>query len=117
MTERYSNIINFVLSEKYINLTVLGSIFTFAFIASLKGDIVDPLLHFIFPEEFFGFMNINIREGEKIPMPPRNLDIKLGNFFREMITWILVISVLYFLAKYTRFPDLPQGNIYGSAIL
>ncbi len=117
MTEKQNSIINFVLSEKYINITVLGSIFTFAFIASLKGDIIDPLLHFILPEEFFGFMNVNIREGEKMPTYPKNLDVKIGNFFREMITWLIVISILYFLAKYTRFPDLPQGNISGSAIL
>jgi large-conductance mechanosensitive channel len=116
MSERKSSLINFILSEKYINLTVLGSIFTFAFISSMKMDIVDPILHFVFPEEFFGFMNINIREGEKMVMPPRNLEIRFGNFFRELTTWLLLISILYFLAKYTRFPDLPQGNACGSAI-
>ena len=56
-------------------------------------------------------MDITIRDGEAIPMPnPMRLDLKLGNFFRQFITWIFAIVVLYLLAKYTRFPDNPKGN-------
>jgi large-conductance mechanosensitive channel len=65
------SIFRFILREKFLTLTVIGSIFTFAFISSLKGDILDPLLHFLLSEENFGFMDITIREGEKIKMPQR----------------------------------------------
>jgi hypothetical protein len=62
------------------------------------------------PEEFFGFMDIKLRDGEKPYMPPRQVEIRMGNFFREFVTWIFLISVQYILAKYTRFPDEPRGN-------
>ena len=116
-TERTKSIMSFILSERFISLTVIGSIFTFAFIASLKGDIIDPLLHFALPEENFGFMDITIRDGEKLVMPPRRIEIRLGNFFREFITWIFAVSILYMLAVFTRFPDTPGGNCTGAAIM
>ncbi len=117
MSDRTNNMFNFVLSERFITLTVIGSIFTFTFISSMKGDLLDPLLHFILPEEFFGFMNIVIRDGETMNMPPRKLELKFGNFFRELTTWLIAISSLYFLAKYTRFPDTPGGNYAGAAVM
>lgn len=116
-TQRTKDVVNFVLSEKFISLTVLGSIFTFAFVSSLKNDIIDPLLHIIFPEEFFCFMDIVLREGEKMPRPPRQIEVKMGNFFREFVTWIILMSGLFILAKYTRFPDHLEGNSSASAIM
>lgn len=102
---------SFLMSEKFITLTVIGSIFTFSFIGSLKADIVDPLLHFIIPEENFGFMDVTIRQGEFPQMPlPRRIDLKIGNFFREFVTWVFAMCVLYILAKYTQFPDSLNGN-------
>ena len=116
--DRYKNVLSFLLSEKFITLTVVGSVFTFSFIASLKADIIDPLLHFVLPEENFGFMDITIRDGEAVPVPrPKRLDLKIGNFFREFVTWTFAISTLYVLAKYTRFPDDPRGNFSGAAIM
>lgn len=117
MTERTSTIFNFILSERFITLTVLGSIFTFAFVSSLKGDIIDPLLHILFPEEFFGFMDVVLREGEKMPKAPRQIEVRMGNFFREFITWITLMSVLFILAKYTRFPDHIEGNALAAAVV
>jgi len=116
--DRYKNVLSFLLSERFLTLTVIGSVFTFSFIASLKADIIDPLLHFVLPEENFGFMDVVIRDGVEIPQPkPKQLELKLGNFFREFVTWLFTISVLYLLAKYTRFPDTMEGNILGAAIM
>ncbi len=115
--DRTSTIFNFILSERFITLTVIGSIFTFSFVSSLKNDIVDPLLHIIFTEEFFGFMDIVLREGEKMPKPIRQIEVKMGNFFREFVTWIILMSVLFILAKYTRFPDHIEGNLSASAVM
>lgn len=111
------NIINFVLREKFLTLTVIGSIFTFSFIQSLKGDIIDPITHFVLPEENFSFMDVTIRDGEKIIPPPRQLEVRLGNFFREFVTWLFAISVLYMLHKFTKFPDTVGGNSQGAAIM
>ncbi len=104
------NIVGFLNKEGFLTLTVLGSIFTFAFVSSLKGDIVDPLLHMIMPEDFFGYMNITLREGDKPPPIIRNVELRIGNFFREFVTWLFVVAVLYLLAKFTRFPDNPKGT-------
>jgi large-conductance mechanosensitive channel len=114
---RTSTIFNFILSEKFITLTVLGSIFTFSFISSLKNDVIDPLLHIILPEELFEFMNIVLREGEKPPIIPRQVEIRMGNFFKEFITWMFLMSILFILANYTKFPDHIEGNKSGAAIM
>lgn len=114
---RTKDVVSFLLSEKYISLTVLGSIFTFAFVSSLKNDIIDPLLHILFPEEFFNFMDVVLREGEKMHKVPRQVEVRMGNFFREFVTWIVLISLLFILAKYTRFPDHVEGNSIGAAVI
>jgi large-conductance mechanosensitive channel len=114
----YKNILAFTLTERFITITVIGSVFTFAFISSMKTDIVDPLLNFILPEENFGFMDITIRDGQSYPSPiPKRIDLKLGDFFKQFLTWLFSISILYLMAKYTRFPSTPGGNILGSAVL
>lgn len=115
--DRYKSIFKFILDERFITLTAIGSIFTFALMSSLKGDIVDPLLRFILPEEYFGFMDVTIRDGEKINRPPMQLEVRLGSFFREFITWIFIMAILFMLAKFTRFPDLAEGNSTGAAVL
>jgi len=118
MSKNYNdNIIKFILSQKFITLTVIGSIFTFAFISSLKRDMIDPLLDFLLPEENFGFMDITIRDGMKINTPPKQIELRVGNFFKEFITWILAACTLYALSVFTNFPITPDGNSQGSAVL
>jgi len=104
------NIFRFILRERFMTLTVIGSIFTFAFINSLKADIIDPLLQFILSEENFGFMDITIREGEKMPPIQRQIELKFGDFFREFVTWLFIITTLYVLYRFTGFPDQITGN-------
>jgi large-conductance mechanosensitive channel len=110
-------IFRFILRERFITLTVIGSIFTFSFISSLKADIIDPMLDIVLPEDFFGYMNITLREGEKQQMPLRHVELRVGNFFKQFVTWIFTISVLFILAIYTKFPDEPLGNARGSAAM
>jgi len=110
MTDKDNNIFRFILRERYITITVIGSIFTFAFINSLKSDIIDPILQFALSEENFGFMDVTIRSGEKMPPVQRQLEIRFGNFFREFCTWLLIITTLYVLYKFTNFPDHLTGN-------
>ncbi len=117
MSERDNNIFKFILREKYLTLTALGSIFTFAFISSLKEDIIDPIMYFILSPQNFDFMNITIREGEKFEIPERQLELKFGHFFRAFITWLLLITTLFVLYKFTPFPDIVTGNSTGAAIV
>lgn len=116
MAEKDHNIFSFILRERFVSLTVLGSIFTFAFISSLKGDIIEPLLQFVLSEENFGFMDITIREGEKMPRAQRHIELRFGNFFREFTLWLIVMLFLFFLYRFTSFPDVKTGNP-GMAII
>lgn len=116
--DKYKNILSFLLSEKFLTITVIGSVFTFSFIGSLKADVIDPLLNFALPEKHFDFMDVTIRDGESIQMPnPQKLELKLGSFFKQFITWIFAISILYLMARYTRFPTSERGNYLGAAIM
>ncbi len=115
MSRQDNNIINFILREKFMTITTLGSIFTFAFISSLKEDIIDPLILFMLPSQNFDFMNITIREGEKMEMPERQLELRFGHFFRALITWLLLLAILFVLYKLS-FPDTFAGNSTGAAI-
>jgi large-conductance mechanosensitive channel len=115
--EKDNNIFRFMIREKWFTLTALGSIFTFAFISSLKEDIIDPLMYFMLSPENFDYMNITIREGEKFIIPERHIELKFGNFFRSFITWLLLMAFLFALYKFTSFPDLIGGNNTGAAIV
>lgn len=114
---RYKNILSFILSERLLTITVIGSIFTFQFISAFKATIIDPLLDFILPQESFGFLNVKLRDGVEYPQEPRKLTLDFGSFFKALITYIFVITILFLLAKYTRFPDQVEGNIHGAAIM
>ncbi len=117
MAQRDNNIFRFMLREKYITITAIGSIFTFAFISSLKEDIIDPLMFFIFSPQNFDFMNITIREGEKFEIPEKHIELKFGHFFRSFITWLLLMTFLFVLYTCTSFPDIITGNNTGAAIV
>jgi len=118
MADRNDNsIFQFMIREKYITLTTIGSIFTFAFISSMKEDIVDPLISFMLPNQNFDFMDITIREGEKYEIPDKQLELKFGHFFKSFITWLFIVAILYVLYKFTSFPDTFSGNATGSAVM
>jgi large-conductance mechanosensitive channel len=107
----YKTLLSFILSERLLTITVLGSIFTFQFIGSIKQYIINPLLDFVLPEENFSFMNLVIRDGISFPKPePKKLVIDFGSFFKEFVIWIFMITILFLMAKYTRFPTDLGGN-------
>jgi large-conductance mechanosensitive channel len=111
-----NNVIQFITRERWVSITVLGGVFTFAFISSLKEDIIDPLMLFMLPTQNFDFMNIVIREGEKFESPERQLELRFGHFFRASCTWFLMLAILFVLYKFTNFPDIKEGNRTGAAI-
>ena len=116
--DRYKNVLSFILSERLLTITVLGSIFTFQFAGSIKSLLVDPLMNFVLPDENFNFMNVTIRDGVEMSRPePLKITVDFGSFFKEFVKWVFMICILYLLARFTRFPDHPLGNINGSAIM
>lgn len=110
MSKPDQSIFRFILRERFLTLTVIGSIFTFSFIGSLKADIIDPLLQFMLSENDFDFMDITIRDGDKPPRLNRAIEMRFGRFFREFVTWLFIVAVLYILYKFTDFPDQIEGN-------
>jgi len=116
-TDKHANVIRLILSEKWLTITVIGSVITFQFISSFKGDIIDPLLDFALPADKFSFMDIVVRDGED--MMPRNpkLVLRFGDWFREFIKWGCVIVLLFLVSKYTNFPETKNGNTTGAAIM
>ncbi len=113
-----NDVIKFILKERFLTLTVIGSIFTFQFISSMKFNLIDPLFDFLLADDHFNFMSVKIRDGIELQKPePKKLTIEFGNFFKEFIKWLFVMTCLYFIKKYTDFPNDPKGNIHGAAIL
>lgn len=117
MEEKYTNVIRYLLSEKWLTITVIGSVFTFQFISAFKTFIIDPILDYLLPHEKFKFMDITIRDGEEIMPKNGKVTMGFGSYTVEFIKWGVMMVSLYLLAKYTNFPELPNGNFTGAAIM
>jgi large-conductance mechanosensitive channel len=117
--------IDFIYKEKWITVTAIGSIFTFSMITKFRETIFDPLLVHILPPESFDFMKIELPDtgiSPNVNLPNSSCEnknsytINFGGFFRETIIWFVMILILYILAVFFRFPDIPGGST-GAAIL
>lgn len=116
---KYNNLLNFILSERILSITVVCSIITFQFISTFKINIVDPLLDFVLSDEKFNFLNVTIRDGiDPIPkFENKKLVLDFGQVFKELVKWVFIITILFLLAKYVKIQDNPLGNINGNAIM
>ena len=115
---KFNSLLNFILAERILSITVICSIITFQFISTFKVNIADPLLDFVLSDDKFNFLNITIRDGQEIPkIENKKLVLDFGQVFKEFVKWIFVLSILFMLAKYVRIQDNPQGNIMGAAIM
>ena len=117
--------IDFILKEKWVTVTTIGSIFTYAMVNRFRETIFDPMLVYVLPPESFEFMKIelpDIGESPNVPNPTGNGEntnsyvINFGSFFRESLIWIFMILILYILAIYIRFPR-TKGGSTGAAIM
>jgi large-conductance mechanosensitive channel len=117
--------IDFISKEKWITVTAIGSIFTFAMVNKFRETIFDPLIVYIIPPESFDFMKIEL--PDILPSPNVNMantgsenensyTINFGAFFRETIIWIFMILLLYILSVYLQFPSIKGGST-GAAII
>lgn len=114
---KYDNVIRYILSEKWLTITVIGSVFTFQFISAFKTFILDPLLDITLPYEKFKFMDVKLKDGEEIPTRQMAVKISFGSYFIEFVKWGVLMVILYLLAKYTTFPETEKGNVLGAAIM
>jgi large-conductance mechanosensitive channel len=106
-----NSVLDFIVKERILSLTVLCSIATFQFINSFKAGLVDPILEFILPEYVFDYLNITVREGYEQPkIDQKKLVIDLGQLLKGFFTWIVMIGIFYILYKYTRLQVSPGGN-------
>jgi hypothetical protein len=113
--------IEFLYRENFITLSSIGSIFTFALIASFRENVFDKIMNFILPVESFDFMQMELPDiGLNPPiqiMDPTNptelIDnpnakpklIHFGHFVRETLIWMFMILFLYILAIFIRWPQ------------
>lgn len=112
-----NNVISFILSERLLTITVIGSIFTFQFLAAVKFNAVDPIFDFLFADDNFKNTNFVLRKGHEVTKYDKKISIEFGILFKEFIKWMTIMTILFLCAKYTRFPDDHYGNIMGAAIM
>jgi len=115
--------IEFLYRENWITLSSIGSIFTFALIASFREHIFDKMMGYILPMESFEFMKVELPDIGTTKMmstmdpnnPTEFIDVKspntisFGVFIREAIIWIFMILLLYIMAIFVRWPS--EGGI------
>lgn len=112
-----------ILKEKWITVSVIGSIFTFTFIDSFRKGILNPIIDVILPDRVFGHLNLKVNikpgistEGE---LEEENfIEFKFGDFIKQFILWIIIIAVLWLIACSVRWNPVVVGTPNeGSAIM
>lgn len=123
--------LEFLYRENWITLSSIGSIFTFALVANFRSNVFDKIMGYILPIESFDYMKVELPDiGVSPPIKSMNsynpvdtVDtgnpniIDFGSFVRESIIWIFMVLLLYLLAVFVRFPDIPGGNKFAAAVL
>jgi large-conductance mechanosensitive channel len=111
MSKKDSSLLDFVLRERLVTLTVICSIVTMQFISTFKVNLFDPLLDFAIPEEKIDFLNVTIRDGVAIDKyDTKKITLDFGQVLKEFVKWLFVIFLIYMLYIYTSLPDIPTGN-------
>lgn len=125
MSDCASDPVDFILKEKWITVTAIGSIFTFAMVNKFRDCIFDPLAIYILPPESFDFMKVKLHDI--LPSPNVNLTgkdsenkgsytLNFGLFFRETLIWLFMVIILYILYTLFSFPSI-KGGSSGAAII
>ena len=86
--------ISYAIEQKWLSFAVIGSIFTWKLISSLREYIFDPILDQALPDKKFNIFDIPLGDEQ----------LRLGALLKEFIKWIIVILILYLIYKYTSLP-------------
>lgn len=119
--------IDFISKEKFITLTVIGSIFTYSMITKFRENVFDPILVYVLPPESFDFMRVDLPdEGPHPNVTNSNLfsgdenvssyTINFGPWVRETIVWLFMILILYLMKVFLNWQTIPGGTS-GAAVL
>lgn len=120
--------IDFISKEKFITLTVIGSIFTYSMISKFRENVFDPLLVYVLPPESFDFMKIDLPDEGPHPNVyisgiygstenHSSYTINFGPWVRETLVWMFMILLLYMMKTFLNWPTMAGGNSVGAAIL
>ena len=83
--------LNFLINENILGVAPICGLFTSHMLLSLKSNILDPTVHKLFPEDFFGELNDpNNTSGYKI-----NANLNWRFFLKDFVLWIVVMAVFY----------------------
>lgn len=116
--------IDFVVREKWITITVIGSVFTFAMLTKFRENIFEPILVYVLPPESFNWMKVDLPDEGPHPNVTNmfgaenysSYTINFGPFVREVIVWIFMILILYMMRVFLNWPTIPGGT-NGAAVL
>jgi large-conductance mechanosensitive channel len=120
--------IDFISKEKFITLTVIGSIFTYSMITKFRENVFDPLLVYVLPPESFDFMKFELPDDGPSPnIMSTNLDgtyentdsytINFGPWVRETFVWLFMILILYLMRVFLNWQTTSGGNSTGAAVM
>ena len=106
--------LTFLLSEGILTVGAVSGIFTATLLGSLKTNIVDPLCENLIPTRILDkharvFDNDNNKEKMTNILDANNYSsfgksqdkIKWQTFLKDLVTWIVIMFILYLIWKYT----------------
>ena len=101
--------INFLLEESIISVGTVAGFFTAHLLNSLKTNIVEPIA-----ENIIESKHLDKRCKVNTPLEEyNNVYIKWQTFLRDFITWLIIITILYFV--WNKFYIPYKNNIVNSA--
>jgi len=117
--------IDFIVKQKWITITVIGSVFTFGMITKFRESVFEPLLVYVLPPESFNWMKFDLPDEGPHPNVTgmfgnenhSSYTINFGPWVRETIVWLFMILILYLMSIFLNWQTIPQGNAGGAAVL
>ena len=95
---------DFIQDQKWVTLTAIGSVFTFTFINKIKEYILFPALTMLFLKKHLKNYNC-FRNNEK-----EDTTLHIGKLIRELLLWAFIVTIIYFIAKKSKWPILRKGQ-------
>jgi large-conductance mechanosensitive channel len=95
--------ITFLLEEGVLTVGALSGIFTATMLGSLKSNIIDPITEKFIPSHKLDKNKedlVNINDANKKEYVPQDPKIKWQTFIRDLITWLIIMFILYLVWKF-----------------
>jgi large-conductance mechanosensitive channel len=98
----------FLFLDKYINLSVIGGLFTYRLLSSFMSAVFSPLIDIFLPTRVTENMNISLTgDFQRVYINRisttigKNIEyvFALGDLLREFIIWVFVMTLLFIFYK------------------